>query len=108
MYIKEVYMAEHMVRKQIYIPKGQEALLKRLARQRGVSEAEIIRQALEREVEAPAPVLRDSKKALDEIIAYARSLRNRPEFVSGEPYKFNREEIYKEREDRWLKDDTGK
>jgi hypothetical protein len=104
MYIKEVAMSEYMVRKQIYIPKRQDALLKRLAKQRGVSEAEVIRQALEREVEAPAPVLRDSKKALDEIVAYARSLRDRPEFMSGEPYKFNRDEIYEERESRWFKD----
>lgn len=97
-------MSDYMVRKQIYIPKQQDALLKRLAKQRGVSEAEVIRQALEREVEAPAPVLRDSKKALDEIVAYARSLRDRPEFMAGEPYKFNRDEIYEERESRWIKD----
>ena len=42
-------MSETMVRKQIYITKRQDALLKRLAKQRGVSEAEVIRQALERE-----------------------------------------------------------
>ncbi len=100
-------MSEYMVRKQFYIHKRQDALLKRLAKQRGVSEAEIIRQALEREGEAPTPVLRDSKKALDEIIAYVRSLRDRPEFMAGEPYKFNREEIYEERESRWIKDGKG-
>jgi len=96
-------MSEYMVRKQIYILKRQDALLKRLAKQRGISEAEVIRQALEREVEAPAPTVRDSKKALDEIIAYARSLRDRPEFMAGEPYKFNRDEIYEKRESRWNK-----
>ena len=97
-----------MVRKQIYIPKRQDALLKQLAKQRGVSEAEVIRQALEREVEAPAPAMRDSKKALDEIFAFVESLKNRPEFMTGEPYKFNREELYEERESRWFKDDKDK
>lgn len=36
-----------MIRKQIYLAPHQEALLKRLARERGVAEAEIIRQAVE-------------------------------------------------------------
>jgi len=41
-----------MVRKQVYIHQRQEATLKRLARQRGLSEAEIIRQAIDREAAA--------------------------------------------------------
>ncbi len=36
-----------MMRKQIYIQKRQQILLKRLAKARGVSEAEIIRQAID-------------------------------------------------------------
>ena len=39
-----------MVRKQIYIEPRHEALLKRLARETGATEAEIIRQAIERQV----------------------------------------------------------
>ena len=90
-----------MVRKQIYIDRRHNALLKRLARARQVSEAEIIRQALEHEVlvkripafqpdpEAWADVLR--------LIAERRALG-----VTGEPYRFNRDEIYEEREARWL------
>ena len=41
-------MAE-MVRKQIYIEERHERLLKRISKARGVSEAELIRQAIERE-----------------------------------------------------------
>ena len=37
-----------MVRKQVYIEPRQEALLKRQARVRGVTEAELIREALDR------------------------------------------------------------
>ena len=73
-------MSERMVRKQIYLPRRQNLTLKRLAKQRGISEAE----------------------ALDKIFAYAESLRKRPEFMRGKPYKFNRDELYEERESRWV------
>lgn len=96
-------MSEHMVRKQIYLPKRQNLALKRLAKQRGVSEAEVIRQALDREADLAMPVVHDSHKALEKIFAYVESLRNRPEFMQGKPYKFNREELYEERESRWVK-----
>lgn len=100
-------MGDMMVRKQIYLPKRQNQVLKRLAKQRGISEAEVIRQALDREAEMSAPVVRDSKKALDEMISFARSLRNRPDLMQGEPVRWNRQELYEERESRWLKKDEG-
>jgi hypothetical protein len=96
-------MSEHMIRKQIYLPRRQSLTLKRLAKQRGISEAEVIRQALEREAELSMPVVHDSHKALEKIFAYAESLRKRPEFMQGKPYKFNRQELYEERESRWVK-----
>ena len=40
-------MSEPMVWKQIYLPRRHNLTLKRLAKQRGISEAEVIRQALE-------------------------------------------------------------
>jgi thiamine pyrophosphate-dependent acetolactate synthase large subunit-like protein len=100
-------MSEMMTRKQLYLPKRLNQFLKRTAKQRGISEAEVIRQALEREVQISAPVVRDSKKALDEIIAFARSLRERPELMQGEPVRWNRQELYEERESRWFKKDEG-
>jgi hypothetical protein len=98
----EVYMSEMMVRKQIYLPRRQNLLLKRLAKERGVSEAEVIRQALEREVQSTAPVVRESKKALEEIFAIAEALSTRPELAQGKPVRWNREELYDERESRWI------
>lgn len=44
-------MSDQMVRKQFYISKRQDALLKQRAKQRGVSEAEVIRQAIEHEID---------------------------------------------------------
>ncbi len=40
-----------MVRKQVYLEPRQEATLKQLARERGVTEAEIVRRAIDREVD---------------------------------------------------------
>jgi hypothetical protein len=94
-------MSDMMVRKQIYLPPRQNVLLKRLAKERGVSEAEIIRQALEREAQRVKPVSRTSKEALNELVAFARSLRDRHELMEGEPYQFSRSELYEERENRW-------
>ena len=94
-------MSEMMVRKQIYLPRRQNLLLKRLAKERGISEAEVIRQALDREAQSTAPLVRDSKKALDEIFAFAEALSTRPELAQGRSVRWKREELYKEREDRW-------
>lgn len=96
-------MSEPMIRKQIYLPKRQNLKLKRLAKQRGISEAEFIRQALEREAELSVPAIRDSRKAVEKIFAYVESLRKQPEFMQGKPYEFNRDELYEEREGRWIK-----
>ena len=94
-------MTTHMVRKQIYIYKRQEALLKRLSQARGVSEAEIIRQALDHEIsggaaQTPTPF----QTAMDEFVELA--LQRRSLGIEGEPYRWNREEIYEERESRWI------
>ena len=95
-------MSEYMVRKQIYIPKQQDARLKQLARQRGVSEAEIIRQALEHEVETSDAAALEQEKALESLIDFARALRERPEFQQGGFYQWNRQELYEDRENRWF------
>jgi hypothetical protein len=47
-------MADRMIRKQVYLEPRQERLLKARARQLGVTEAEVIRQSLERALAAPA------------------------------------------------------
>jgi hypothetical protein len=96
-------MSEHMIRKQIYLTRRHNLTLKRLAKQRGISEAEVIRQALEREAALSVPAVHDSRKALEKIFAYVESLRKRPEFMQAKPYKFNRDELYEERESRWIR-----
>ncbi len=63
------------VRKQIYIEPYQEAALKRLGRQTGVSEAEIIRQAIDRQIQSlqvPGPDLAQWEKEKEFIRSLIR------------------------------------
>ncbi len=92
-----------MVRKQIYIHKRQDDLIKRLAEARGVSEAEVIRHAIEREMHGsqnlPVP---EGNSALDKFFQLA--LSKRAAALKGEAYRWNRDEIYEERLNRWLRE----
>lgn len=96
-------MSTHMVRKQIYIQKRQDLLLKRISQARGVSESEIIRQAIERETGGvPAQPAAADRSAWQELVAF---LEARQTTAGGQkPFRWNREEIYAERESRWLRD----
>jgi hypothetical protein len=88
-----------MVRKQIYIHKRQQLLLDQLARARGISQAEIIRQAIERATvgEAPHPTPPD-RAAWDELLSV---VANRKALGSdGTAYRWHRQDAYQEREDR--------
>jgi hypothetical protein len=89
-----------MVRKQFYIHKRQHILLRRLSRARGVSEAEIVRQAIEREAtgEAPQSPLPD-RAAWDEILGFIEARQALG--ADGEPYQWNRQDAYQERESRF-------
>jgi Arc/MetJ-type ribon-helix-helix transcriptional regulator len=92
-----------MVRKQIYIHKRQDMLLKQLSQTRGVSESEIIRQAIEHEAaNEDQQITATGISAWQKILALIeeRNAHNTP----AEPYRWNREEIYAERESRWLRD----
>ena len=87
-----------MLRKQIYIPRRQQVQLKRLAKARGVSEAEVIRQAIEREVllTAAQPTIGD-RSALEEFLRFGSS-RRATEDTTGRAW--TRDELYDERRRR--------
>ena len=95
-------MTTQMVRKQIYIHKRQDILLKRISKVRGVSEAEVIRQAIEREitgtVSQPLPA---DRQAWEQVLAF---LERRKSLGSGEAYQWNRQDAYEERESHWIRD----
>jgi hypothetical protein len=90
-----------MVRKQIYISKRQEQLLKRLSQARQVSEAELIRQAIDRETMSDASTLPlADEETWQQAVAFMRSLRTRAAQFS-QPYQWNRAELYEERLKRY-------
>jgi hypothetical protein len=96
---QEVLMAQ-MVRKQIYIAKRQDQLLKRLARARGVSEAELIREAIDRQAAGSgSPSTVSDPEALEKVVRFA--LARRRHGTTGQSRKFNREELYAERLSRF-------
>ncbi len=93
-------MTTQLVRKQIYIHRRQQALLKQLARACGLSEAEIIRQAIDREaVNVMSQPLRGNQDSWEETKAFMRSLETR-RGQFREPIHWNRAELYEERLNR--------
>lgn len=95
-----------MIRKQIYIARTQQVLLARLAKTRGLSEAEVIRQAIEHEaIGGYAQSVATAAKELDAIIRFA--LSRRALGVDGqETLRWNREDAYSERLERFRRQDA--
>lgn len=96
--VQETAMTQ-MIRKQVYIQKRQQVLLQRLARRRGVSEAEVIRQAIDQQVQSAAnQPLPPDPQALETVIQFA--LGRRKLGAAGEPYQWQRADAYEERDQR--------
>lgn len=88
-----------MVRKQVYITTYQDALLKRLARRLGVSEAELIRRAIDHDLGAGQGTTQWLRpEAWEEERAFRASwLAQHP---TQKVQRWTREELYEERLDR--------
>ena len=88
------------VRKQIYLEQRQNRQLKHLAEARGVSEAEVVRELIDAEASAGAtrPVP-PSRAAWEAILKF--SAQRAQSGKAGEPYQWNRDEIYEERLSRF-------
>lgn len=88
-----------MIRKQVYIAKKQQALLSLLAKTRGVSEAEVIRQAIEHEaIGVRAQTVVAGSTDLEDLVRFA--LRRRDHDVTGAPLHWCRDDAYSERPER--------
>jgi hypothetical protein len=85
-----------MVRKQIYLERSQVLAIQRKAEVLGVNESELIRQAIDHDLYGGGEIpSRPDPTAWDEIEAFLASQTEKP--LVGEPYRFNREELYDER-----------
>jgi hypothetical protein len=99
----EAPMTTEMIRKQIYLKKQHNSLLKKLSQARGISEAEFIRQAIEREAASGTGHYPPSDQAAwQELVVYLE--RRMSGTNQGRPYKWQRADLYDERESRWLRD----
>ena len=87
-------MADTMVYKNFNISQKQDLLLKQVAKQRGVSQAAVIRQALDREF---GLIALESRAAFGKMEAFMEDRKTKYS-GQGEPYRWNRDEIYEERE----------
>jgi hypothetical protein len=90
-----------MIRKQVYVEPRHDRMLKRRARERGVTEAQIIREALDR-VDSGAVV---RSRGVDAgaarlAVAFMRSLARRSRAPQPQP---TRESLYADRIGRWTK-----
>ena len=84
-----------MIRKQIYIRRRQQLVLRRFAKARGLSEAEIIRLAIDDKLGGGFPPVPEDPASLDAIVRSA--LARRKHGRTAEPYRWDREELYPER-----------
>ena len=88
-----------MIRKQIYIEKRQRIQLKRAAKAHGVSEAELIRQAIDQKLSGGGGRLPRDPQAWERAMALMRSLQAQGPLLKRRR-KWTREELYEERESR--------
>jgi hypothetical protein len=89
-----------MVRKQIYISKRQQQLLKRVARKRKVSEALLIREAIDHQFQNVEQVSSSKSEAWQRALGLMKSLHAQGP-LQDRPRQWTREELYAERINRY-------
>jgi len=97
-----MYVMYMMVRKQLYIEAAQDLALKKRAKALGMSEAEVVRAALDaafREPDgAPSPPPGNAR-AIEALLAASKEMA---QARMGLTQRWTREELYDEREGRWV------
>jgi hypothetical protein len=88
-----------MVRKQIYLERRHDAALKQRAGAAGVTEAEIVRDALDRFVGHGAGAALPDLASWERALRFMKSLRGR-DASTPRPKRFTRDQIYAERLER--------
>lgn len=92
-----------MIRKQVYIEPRHDRMLKRRASQRGVTEAEIIREVLDSVEIGALPGRREGDaSAARKALAFMRSL-SASNIGASRRRSWTRESLYEERIGRWAK-----
>lgn len=87
-----------MVRKQVYITNEQDAALKRRARELNVTESELICRGIEQATQLSTE---EKERLWQEELEFMRRRADLPVPPGTNPWRFNREEIYEERINRY-------
>jgi hypothetical protein len=90
-----------MVRKQVYIEKRQDEALKRAARRRGVTEAELVREALDLRSHDSRIEMAPDREAWLSFKRFVLRERRKGPLANARPW--NRDELYEERIGRWTR-----
>ncbi|MSP12907.1 MAG: ribbon-helix-helix protein, CopG family [Chloroflexi bacterium] len=85
-----------MVRKQIYIQERQETMIKQLAQARGVSESEVIRQAIDHEISSGPHAVPPDATAWERLHRFMLDLYQRGP-LENQPRQWSREDLYADR-----------
>lgn len=88
------------IRKQIYISRRQQQLFKRLARKRKVSEAILIREAIDHQLQTVEQASSPKSEAWQRAFGLMKSLHTQGP-LSNRPRQWTRDELYAERIDRY-------
>ncbi|MPY87365.1 MAG: hypothetical protein GEU99_05540 [Luteitalea sp.] len=97
-----------MVRKQLYIEKRQDDMLKRRAKAQGVTEAELVREALDAPVLPASRAFHPDEDAWDSFLRFVRRLAHRGSrrarrAVPSSDRGWTRDDLYEERIGRWVR-----
>lgn len=92
-----------MVRKQIYIQKRQQDMLKKISKSRGTSEAEVIRNALDRELQRGATTTRLDPQSWERAYQFMVALHEKGP-LEKQTHDWVREDLYEERLSRYDRD----
>lgn len=90
-----------MIRKQLYLEEHQDRALKKRAKELGVSEAELVRRALNKELTDTPQSKPKRSEALTALFALADDIAKTHRF--GDGYQFDRQALHEEdtRQTRW-------
>jgi hypothetical protein len=91
-----------MIRKQVYLKHQQVKAIKKRASELRVSVSEIIRRAIDNELRGSVTHFYPNSEAKEALRKFL--LTYQPAQLEGPPYRFNRDEIYEERLDRYHAD----
>lgn len=86
-----------LIRKQVYLERRQSLALKKRADAMGVSESELIRRAIDSELQSQSLLAGSDPEALQNIKRFLQTHKT----PGDEPYQFKREEIYNQRLNRY-------